>query len=147
MSQETNNTASEAEIRALIDSWIKAASAADLDATMAHYAPDVIAYDAVLALQFKGWDVYRKHWQMCMSMCSAMSFKVHDLHIAVDGNVAFSHCLNRCGGADKDGNEHTSWMRATTGYRKIDGKWKIVHEHFSAPFDMETSKALFDLQP
>ncbi len=26
-------------------------------------------------------------------------------------------------------------------------EWSIVHEHFSAPFDMENSKALLDLQP
>lgn len=147
MSQETKNTSAEAEIRALLDSWLKAVTTNDLDATMAHYAPDVVAYDAILALQFKGLDVYRKHWQMCMSMCSEMSFKFHDIHISAGDDVAFSHCLNRCGGKDKDGKENTSWMRMSTGYRKINGKWKIVHEHFSAPFDMESGKALFDLQP
>lgn len=147
MSQETGNTSVEAEIRAVLDSWLKAVTASDLDATMAHYAPDVIAYDAILTLQFKGSDVYRKHWQMCMSMCSQMTFKFHDVHIAAGNDVAFAHCLNRCGGVDKDGKENASWMRMTTCFRKTGGKWKIVHEHFSAPFDMETSKALFDLQP
>jgi ketosteroid isomerase-like protein len=147
MSQETKNTSAEAEIRAVLDSWLKATTTGNLDATMAHYAPDVVAYDAILALQFKGLDVYRKHWQMCMSMCSEMSFKFHDIYISAGDDVAFSHCLNRCGGKDKDGKENTSWMRMTTGYRKINGKWKIVHEHFSAPFDMESGKALFELQP
>jgi len=38
-------------------------------------------------------------------------------------------------------------VRATVCYRKIDGKWMIVHEHFSVPFDMETLKASLDLKP
>ncbi|MNR76065.1 SnoaL-like domain protein [compost metagenome] len=147
MNQETSNTASEQEIRALLDSWLTAVTTGDLNATMAHYAEDVIAYDAILALQFKGRDAYRKHWQMCMTMCSEMRFKFHDLYISAGPDVAFSHCLNHCGGVDKDGKENASWMRMTTGYQKIDGEWKIVHEHFSAPFEMETGKALFDLQP
>jgi ketosteroid isomerase-like protein len=35
----------------------------------------------------------------------------------------------------------------TFGCRKTNGKWKIAHEHFSAPFDPVSGKALFDLQP
>jgi ketosteroid isomerase-like protein len=147
MSQETKPNSAEAEIHVLLTSWEQAASAGNLDAIMSHYAPDIISYDAMLALQFKGLDAYRKHWQMCLTMCSAMSFKTQDLHIAVSGDVAFSHCLNRCGGTDKNGKENASWMRMTSGYRKINGQWKIVHEHFSAPFDMDGSKPLFDLQP
>jgi ketosteroid isomerase-like protein len=38
-------------------------------------------------------------------------------------------------------------MRGTIGYRKTDGTWLVVHEHWSAPFDIESGKALFDLQP
>ena len=28
-------------------------------------------------------------------------------------------------------------MRATVGYRKIDGKWRVAHEHASVPFYMD----------
>jgi len=38
-------------------------------------------------------------------------------------------------------------MRATVGYRRSGGQWQVIHEHWSAPFDMETQKALFDLKP
>ncbi len=148
MDQAVAKTTAEADIRKLIVSWEKAASAGDLDAIMSHYAPDVVAYDACVALQFKGIDAYRKHWQMCLSMCSGpMSFKMHDVHIGTSDEIAFSHSLNQCGGTDKDGNQHLSWMRVSSAYRKINGQWRIVHEHFSAPFDPESGKALFDLKP
>jgi ketosteroid isomerase-like protein len=61
--------------------------------------------------------------------------------------VAFAHGLCRCGAKDESGEEKTSWMRFTTCYRRTSGSWKIVHEHFSAPFDVESGKALFDLKP
>jgi ketosteroid isomerase-like protein len=41
----------------------------------------------------------------------------------------------------------TPWMRATVCYRKLHGKWMVVHEHWSAPSDIESGKALLDLQP
>jgi ketosteroid isomerase-like protein len=37
-------------------------------------------------------------------------------------------------------------MRVTFCCRKAAGRWKIAHEHFSAPFDPESGKVL-DLQP
>ena len=36
-------------------------------------------------------------------------------------------------------------MRVTVRFRKTNGTWMIVHEHFSAPFDPESGKALLDL--
>jgi hypothetical protein len=40
------------------------------------------------------------------------------------------------------------WFRATLGFRKIDGRWKITNEHSSVPFYMDGSfKAAVDLKP
>jgi len=39
------------------------------------------------------------------------------------------------------------WVRATVCFRKIDGQWKVTHEHISVPFDMETFKASVHLKP
>jgi hypothetical protein len=40
------------------------------------------------------------------------------------------------------------WFRETLGFRKIDGKWTITHEHSSVPFYMDGSfKAAVDLKP
>ena len=138
----------EDEIRALIDDWLTAIRAGDLDAIMAHYAPGVTAYDAVMALRFQGAAAYREHWRMCLSMCPGpMTFETDAPEIAAAGDLAFAHCLIRCGGPDDTGKVNASWMRMTAGYRRTGGRWKIVHEHFSAPFDPESGKALFELTP
>lgn len=142
----TQSTA-ENEIRGLMDTWLTAVRAANVDAIMAVYAPDVIAYDAIGKLQFEGAEAYGAHWKACMEMCQGMIFEPREPTIIANGDVGFSYALIKCGGQDNEGKEMTSWMRMTTGYRKLGGQWKIVHEHFSMPFDMESGKMMADLQP
>ena len=144
----TDKTNDEGQIRRLLDDWAKEFRAKDLDGIMAIYAPDILAFDAIAQLQFKGVDAYKKHRETCLSFCQGpITFEMRDLDVTAGDGVAFSHYLTRCGGTDENGEEKASWMRATVCLRKIDGKWKVVHEHYSAPFDMESGKAMFDLQP
>jgi len=146
MSTETAKAT--AEIRELVDHWLKAVLAMDIDGIVSHYAPDILAFDAVSQLQFKGVNAYRKHWEACLSMCprGTMIFEIHDLNIRAGSDLAFATALNRCGGTGENGEEKAGWMRMTVCYRKTNGRWIVVHEHFSAPFDMESLKVL-DLKP
>lgn len=144
----SENKAEEARIRELIDNWAVKFRAKDLDGIMSIYAPEIVSFDAIAQLQFKGVEAYKKHWEACLSFCQGpIIFEMHELDITASDDVAFSHCLNWCGGTDESGEEKASWMRATVCWRKLNGKWKVVHEHYSAPFDMETGKAMFDLKP
>ena len=144
----TNKANDGARIRELMDNWAKKFRAKDLDGIMSIYAPDVVSFDAIARLQFKGVDEYRKHWEACLSFCQGpITFEIRDMNVATGDGVAFTHYLTRCGGTDQNGEEKASWMRATVCYRKINGEWKVVHEHYSAPFDMESGRALFDLEP
>jgi uncharacterized protein (TIGR02246 family) len=136
------------QIRALIDDWARAARANDIDGVMSHYAPDVVAFDAIAALQFKGAEAYGRHWEACFETCSGpTTFEIHDLNITAQNDVAFSHYLLRCGGTGPDGQQHVGWMRVTVCFRRKNGQWKIAHEHFSAPFEPQSGKALLDLEP
>lgn len=150
MNIDTAKATAEAEIRTLLDNWLKAVRARDIEGIVSHYAADILAFDAIAQLQFKGLDAYKKHWEACFAMCPAgsggMIFEAHDFKIAAGSDVAFGHGLTRCGGVGENGEVEAHWMRVTVGYRKTNGKWQVVHEHFSAPFDMQTMKVL-DLQP
>ena len=46
-----------------------------------------------------------------------------------------------------NGREVDMWVRMTVGFRKINGKWMVTHEHTSVPFDAESGKASVDLKP
>lgn len=136
------------QIQTLIKQWSDAVRDKDLDAIMAYYAPDIVAYDAIIQLQFKGAQAYRQHWEYCLGMCNGpMVFEQRELVVHGDEQLAFAHWLNSCGASDDQGEQKSSWMRASAGYRHTPQGWKAVHEHFSAPFDMESGKALFDLKP
>lgn len=148
MTNADRKMTAESEIRQLISRWMKAAVDADIDAVMSCYAPGVVAYDAIAALQFRGVEAYRKHWDYCFTLAPGeMIFEPHDLQVTVDGDVAFAHFLIRCGGRAPDGTERAGWMRGTACYRRRNGRWQIEHEHFSVPFDVESSKALLELTP
>lgn len=147
MNSETLKATAEREVQEAFSQWLQGARAKDADTILACYANEVIAYDAILQLQFKGLNAYGQHWRNCLEMCGGDGiFEPQEPTILVDRELAVLHCLVRCGG-EQDGEIKTSWMRGTQCYVKRDGRWKIVHEHFSAPFDIESGKALFELQP
>ncbi|MBB5216941.1 ketosteroid isomerase-like protein/uncharacterized glyoxalase superfamily protein PhnB [Parapusillimonas granuli] len=145
---EIDSNTARGEVERTMKTWVGALGRGDVQAIMAHYADEVLAFDAVQALQFKGAQAYGAHWKACMEMCPGpMIFQLRDPVIHVAGDFACAYGLIRCGMVDEQGKEQASWMRMTSVYRRQGDKWLIEHEHFSAPFDMRSWKALFDLQP
>lgn len=148
MAMENSKAGNESQVRKLIDDWASAFRARDVDRIMACYAPDIVAFDVVPPLQYRGTAAYRNDWEEMMSLCDGPNgIEMRDLTVAAADDVAFSHCLSHFTGKQTDGNAIDMWMRVTVCFRKIDGKWLAVHEHVSAPIDMESGKALFDLKP
>jgi ketosteroid isomerase-like protein len=74
-------------------------------------------------------------------------YVMRDLTITAGDEVAFSRSLNHLTGTRTDGEKTDVWVRATVCFRKIDGQWKVTHEHISVPYDMETFKASVHLKP
>ena len=72
---------------------------------------------------------------------------MHDLRIASDGDVAFSHSLNHVTGTKTDGKKLDMCGRVTVCYRKMDDRWMVTHERNSVPFNADSGKASVDLNP
>lgn len=137
-------------IRHLIQQWADATSKSDLEAVMALYTPDVVAFDALGALQHKGAEAYRKHWEVCISYMppgGTMIMEPHEVAVTLGGDIAFVHYVARCGCADDKGEELIGWMRATVCCRRTPDGWRIAHEHYSMPFDPQTMKIGENLTP
>lgn len=143
------NTEEQKAVAALIERWAVAARISDLNTIMSLYTPDIVAFDALSSLQFKGKDAYRKHWETCIEYMPGgeMIMEVHELDVTVSGDVAFAHYVTLCGGKDEHGKEQTDWMRATVCCKKTPAGWLISHEHYSMPFDPESMKAMSGLTP
>ncbi len=138
----------ESAIRELIDGLVRAVRAKDINGVMSAYAPGIVAFDIVPPLQYVGAEAFRKPWQEVFeSYRDPIHYEVRDLSITAGDGVAFSHGLNRIGGTLKNGQKTDLWLRWTACYRKIDGKWSIVHLQASVPIDLKDGKAMLDLKP
>jgi uncharacterized protein (TIGR02246 family) len=132
----------ESQIRSLIKAWSRALEARDIEAMTRHYVEDVVLFDAIAPYRTDGLAAYRAAWEQAFP-CFPASFRSEhkDLQIHVAGDLAFCHGLHRFVVPDQP--DHCcaqSWLRVTACYRKIDGQWKVVHEHVSLPFDPMTGQ-------
>jgi uncharacterized protein (TIGR02246 family) len=150
VNQSMSNTiksTDEAQIRTLIDAWADALRKKDADGVLSHYAPSLVQFSLAppllsTASDAKGLNEWFATWQ------GPIGYEIRDLGVTVSDDVAFSHSLNRMHGTKTDGAKGDLWFRHTLCFRKIDGEWKIAHEHESVPFYMDGSfKAAVDLKP
>jgi uncharacterized protein (TIGR02246 family) len=143
-----HRTTAETEIRQLIGRFQRAIQAKDLNRVLSLYAADIVSFDLVPPMQHVGVDAYRRPWEETFaSFEGQIGDDVSDLHITAAGEVAISHSLNQMRGITRSGQTTSMWVRWTACFRKLDGRWLITHEQVSVPIDMDSGKALLDLEP
>ena len=138
----------EAEVRALIDRWVEAFRTRSVEDAMALHDPAMVSFDIVPPLQYPTRDEYRKAWEAAFDGFEGpIVQELQELSITVGGDVAFSHCLSHFVGTTIEGIAMDYWFRWTACFRRVDGRWLIVHDHTSLPTDFATWDAVGDLQP
>jgi uncharacterized protein (TIGR02246 family) len=147
MTQTTADT-DVTEIRGVIDSWVEAFRSHDVEAAMAVHAPDTVSFDIVAPLRYVGVSAYRRPWEEAFeNFPGPIEFEIRDLDITLGGDLAFSRSLNRMTATMGDGQQIDYWFRWTACFRKIEGRWLIVHDHTSVPTDFASGMAVLDLAP
>lgn len=143
----------ETEIKQWLDSHVAAIRTKDLMRVLSNYAPDVILYDIMPPLT-QNLSEARKNYEMFFKHAKDIkTYEAKELHVMAKDNFAYCHFLLHCTFDFKDGYSHQgqknidNWMRCSMGLCQIKGQWKIIHEHVSAPIDMETGKGLMNLKP
>ncbi|GET42744.1 YybH family protein [Microseira wollei] len=147
MTTTTITTRDEAEIKQIIVDTANAICAKDLDRIVSHYATDVTFFDVKPPFQSKGVDAVRRMWEACLPCFpDSLQIETQDLKVIVSGDLAIAHWLGRFTGMALDHPAMQTWLRFTTALQRHQGKWQIVHEHGSVPFNPETSQAVFALE-
>ncbi len=131
----------------LFDRWATANRNKNIDAIMALYHSDICSYDAVGPLQVVGGEDYRAHWEKSLPKDADTIVEMQTPTIRFSGILGVARFLIRCGMRNQDGTEQASWMRSSYHLEKRDGQWRIAHEHFSVPFDIDNGQAQFGLEP
>jgi ketosteroid isomerase-like protein len=121
----------ERQIRALIETWADAVRRHDIPGILAHHEHDIVMFDLPPPLQSKGMEEYRKTWDLFFKYHKpSQAFDIEELTISADEDVAFAFAVMRCGAGSKPGG---FLFRLTIGLRRIDGDWRVTHEHHSVP--------------
>ncbi|HEY1959306.1 MAG TPA: nuclear transport factor 2 family protein [Polyangiaceae bacterium] len=134
MSEE--NLSEETRIKHLLEAWADAVRRHDLPAILAHHERDIVMFDVPPPLQCRGIEAYERTWELLFRYHKpGTAFDIEELEVVAGRDVAFAIAIMRCGPdsssnpADKDGFQ----FRLTVGLRKVDGAWRIAHEHHSVP--------------
>lgn len=141
-------TTAEQELRDLVDARVAAVHAKDRASLTAAHAADVVAFNVLPPLQLHGPDeIDAQTEQWFAGYPGPIGYDVHELQVHADGDVGFCSFLYHVTGTLASGDDVDMWVRATLGCRRVDGAWKIVHDHESVPFDPQTGQALIGLAP
>jgi uncharacterized protein (TIGR02246 family) len=129
-----NTTASdEAEIRGLIDRWAKAVRDENRAEIRAHHDPNILMFDVPPPFLSRGLDQYMATWELFFSCQEKpVAFAFHDVQVTCGQDVAFATATGRCLNTE-NGKREPLEFRLTMGLRKIDGRWRVMHEHHSLP--------------
>ncbi|GAB3962936.1 nuclear transport factor 2 family protein [Spirosoma harenae] len=138
----------EEEIRQIYKGWFQGTAAKDIDAVMAHIAPDVVSYEHDTPLQYVGIKAVREVCQHGFDVSQGqLQWDIPDLQILVRDDLAISWGLNHMQVQAPDGSVIDSYSRGTRIFQKRDGEWQMIHQHVSYPYDLETGEAKTDLKP
>jgi ketosteroid isomerase-like protein len=147
VSSARSETAEQAAVRSVIDALYDAVRSANVEAWLAQCAQGITTFDMVPPLKHEGADAIRRLWAETIDGMEGIEYAAVDQEIDVEGDIAFSRSVNRFSAPRHESTPEVNWLSETLCLRRIDGFWKLVHSHVSVPFDMETGKALLELEP
>ena len=111
-----------AAVREVIDAIADGVRRKDVEAMLAHCAPEIVAFDLLPPFKHEGIDAVRRSWSEGLGMTESPDYSERDRTIVAGADVALVHSINSFGGRE---------LRSTLGLRKIGGQWKVVHQHVS----------------
>lgn len=124
----------EIAVRAVLDRWSDAVQREDLHTIRADHDDDILIYDVPPPFMSRGIDAYMATWDMFFSTSEKpVLFRLDDIEVTVGTDVAFATAVGNCVSVDGTGGREPLRFRLTVGLRKIDGRWRITHEHHSLP--------------
>lgn len=141
-----------AAIRRVLEARLAALRTKDAERFVAHYATNVVTFDLAPPLVNAGTDV--RHvagldaWLATWAGPVWQEISDFEATVAPEAGIAYCHGLVNLRGEKIGEGTVDMWFRSTWCLDRIDGQWKITHEHNSTPFYMDGSfRAATDLTP
>lgn len=107
---------------------------------------EIVLYDYVVPLQFKGATVVRARVEEAFKDFNNAKGEFVSLQVEATGELGVAHSLQHFTWTDKAGNPSEGTFRVTNCWRKRNGQWKIFHSHVSFPVNPESGKGEMNLK-
>ena len=135
----------EEQIKQIFEVYRTTVFAKDVDAFTALYDENIHVFDMWGKWSYDGIQAWRgmvTEWFGSLGN-EKVGVDFSDIQMEAAGNMAIAHAIVTYRGLSAEGKELRSMQnRLTWGLKNINGAWKIIHEHSSAPIDPETLKAI-----
>lgn len=138
-------SADEAAIRKVLVDGCTAFVAKDLEGSMAPYDKKLFTFDIAPPQHSDYEHLKESNRQLIAAIAEAPTCTYRDMVIKVYGDNAYARYILPYSAKLKSGQSIDLEGRGTDILEKHDGKWTIMHEHFSVPVDPFTGKA--ELKP
>ena len=130
------STPDQSAISDLIERWSKGVRDQDRAAIRQDHDADILMFDVPPPFQSRGIDEYMATWDTFFSFAEKpVRFDFTNIEITAGPEVAFATAVGHCVTIGRDGRREPLDFRLTMGLRKIDGRWRVMHEHHSLPAD------------
>jgi ketosteroid isomerase-like protein len=130
--------------QAITDVEHKLAQAASASEALKYYAAgdDVTLFDmSGPPREYSGAKAIRADLEKGFAGLKDLKVNFLELKVETDGNFGYARSVQHFTAKTADGKPVEVTFRQTDVLRKINGQWKIVHQHISVPIDMKTGKA------
>jgi len=121
-------------------------AATTADEVMKYFDKDIVLYDIVPGLQYKGADAVHADENNFFSNATDVKAEFVDLTVVTDGKMGLARSIQHITWKDKDGKPQEATMRVTDVYHKVNGEWKVIHSHVSVPVDLKTGQGQMNLK-
>jgi ketosteroid isomerase-like protein len=114
---------------------------------MKYYDPnDVVVYDFSGPLEYKGNAAVRGDFDNAFAGFTDAKGEFVELEVVTDGKLGIARSIQHFTFKDKTGKEQEATFRVTDVFHKVDGKWKAIQSHVSAPMDPKTGMTQMNLK-
>jgi ketosteroid isomerase-like protein len=146
-SLSVNANAGAKDEKAIKDIESKMIATTNTDDLMKYYDPnDVVVYDFAGPLEYKGNAAVRADFDAAFAGFIDAKGEFVELEVVTDGKLGIARSIQHFTFKDKDGKPQEATFRVTDVFHKVDGKWKAIQTHVSAPMDPKTGMTQMNLK-
>jgi ketosteroid isomerase-like protein len=131
MTKKVSGAPNAAYMQEVLDAW----NTLDTNKVAPFYAagPGHVYYD-IAPVKYNSWEEYANGFlQMAADLTNIKLVANDDAVVHVDGNIAWGTATVKGDLVHKSGKRDMATFRWTAIWERQNGKWIIVHDHFSAP--------------